>query len=174
MICTIFATDQVGTFGNRGTLPWKLDPEDMAWFREHTLNQIVVMGRRTWDDPKMPKPLPNRINCVVSNRAPGGNRAVRQLKGDYKKQILELQMLFPDKNIFILGGPDLIMDCKDLIDYAYVTHRKGAAFSDVRLDLNAFMVGMRITSSRPSADKMLNFSVYKNVDIFRPIHENLS
>jgi hypothetical protein len=61
------------------------------------------------------------------------------------------------------------MDCKDLIDYAYVTHRKGAAFSDVRIDLRAFMVGMRITSSRPSSDKMLNFSIYKNIDIFRPL-----
>jgi len=169
MICTIFATDQAGTFGNRGTLPWPMDPEDMAWFREHTVNQIVIMGRRTWDDPKMRKPLLDRINCVVSNKPIVGYPTVRRLSGDYKKQIRELQTLFPAKNIFILGGPDLIMECKDLIDYAYVTHRKGAAFSDVRIDLRAFMVGMRITSSRPSSDKMLNFSIYKNVDIFRPL-----
>jgi dihydrofolate reductase len=167
MICTIFATDQAGTFGNRGTLPWPVNAEDMAWFREHTMNQIVVMGRRTWDDPKMRKPLPDRINCVVTNQALTGYPAVRRLLGDYKKQIKDLQTLFPSKNIFILGGPDLIMDCKDLIDYAYVTHRKGAAFSDVRIDLRSFMVGMRITSSRPSTDKMLNFSIYKNIDPFR-------
>ena len=169
MICTIFATDPMGTFGNRGTLPWPMDPEDMSWFREHTANQIVVMGRRTWDDPKMKKPLPDRINCVVSSRPIEGYSTVRRLSGDYKKQIQELQVLCPTKNIFILGGPDLIMDCKDLIDYAYITHRKGAAFSDVRIDLRAFMLGMRITSSRPSTDKMLNFSIYKNVDIFRPL-----
>ena len=167
MICTIFATDQVGTFGNRGTLPWPMDPEDMAWFREHTVNQIVVMGRRTWDDSKMKKPLPDRVNCVVSSKPITGFPTVRRLHGDYKKQIQELKILFPTKNIFILGGPDLIMDCKDLIDYAYVTHRKGAAFSDVRIDLRAFMVGMRIISSRPSTDKMLNFSIYKNIDPFR-------
>lgn len=167
MICTIFATDQAGTFGNRGTLPWPVNAEDMAWFREHTMNQIVVMGRRTWDDPKMRKPLPDRINCVVTNQALTGYPAVRRLSGDYKKQIKDLQTLFPSRNIFILGGPDLIMDCKDLIDYAYVTHRKGAAFSDVRIDLRSFMVGMRITSSRPSTDKMLNFSIYKNIDPFR-------
>jgi dihydrofolate reductase len=159
----------MGTFGNRGTLPWPMDSEDMAWFKEHTSNQIVVMGRRTWDDPKMKKPLPNRINCVVSSKQITGYPNVRRLSGDYKAKIKELQVLFPNKNIFILGGPDLIMDCKDLIDYAYVTHRKGAAFSDVRIDLRAFMVGMRITSSRPSSDKMLNFSIYKNVDIFRPL-----
>jgi dihydrofolate reductase len=166
MICTIFATDQMGTFGNRGTLPWKPNPEDMAWFREHTLDQIVVMGRKTWDDPKMPKPLPNRINCVVTNK-PIQTPNVKKLSGDYKDQIKTLQSVYPKKNIFILGGPEIIMDCKDLIDYAYITHRKGAAFSDVRIDLRAFMVGMRITSSRPSSDKMLNFSVYKNIDPFR-------
>lgn len=168
MICTIFATDQMGTFGNRGTLPWPMHKEDMAWFHEHTLNQVVVMGRRTWDDPKLKKPLPNRINCVITS-SPLDYKEVRRLSGDYKRQIKELQNLFPKKNIFILGGPEIIMDCKDLIDYAYITHRKGAAFSDVRMNLNSFMIGMRITSSRPSTDKMLNFSIYKNVDIFRPL-----
>ena len=169
MICTIFATDQMGTFGNRGTLPWPMHKEDMEWFRENTLNQIVVMGRRTWDDPKMKKPLPDRINCVVTNKPLSEYPTVRRLSGDYKKSLRELESLFPNKKIFILGGPELIMDCKDLIDYAYVTHRKGAAFSDVRIDLRAFMTGMRITSSRPSTDKMLNFSIYKNIDIFRPL-----
>lgn len=168
MICTIFATDQAGTFGNRGSLPWSMDKEDMDWFREHTLNQVVVMGRNTWDDPKMRKPLPDRINCVISNKSLD-TLSVRRLSGDYKKQIKELQLIYPKKNIFILGGPSIIMECKDLIDYAYVTHRKGAAFSDVRIDMRAFMTGMRIISSRPSTDKMLNFSVYKNVDIFRPL-----
>lgn len=169
MICTIFATDQVGTFGNRGTLPWPMNAEDMAWFREHTLHQIVVMGRRTWDDPKFKKPLPDRINYVISNSPIIGYNTVRRLSGDIKSEIKQIQLLHPKKNIFILGGPDLIIECKDLIDYAYVTHRKGAAFSDVRIDLRSFMTGMRITSSRPSTDKMLNFSIYKNVDIFRPL-----
>ena len=169
MICTIFATDQLGTFGNRGTLPWPVHSEDMAWFREHTLDQIVVMGRNTWDDPKMRKPLPGRINCVVTNKSLTGYPSVRKLSGNYKKQIQDLQNLFPTKNVFILGGPSLIVECKDLIDYAYITHRKGAAFSDVRIDLRSFMTGMRIISSRPSSDKMLNFSIYKNIDIFRPL-----
>lgn len=158
----------MGTFGNRGTLPWPIDPEDMAWFKEHTTGQIVVMGRNTWDDPKMKKPLPDRINCVITNKPIGNYPTVRKLSGDYKEQIKNLQSVYPTKNIFILGGPSIIMDCKDLIDYAYITHRKGAAFSDTRIDLKSFMTGMRITSSRPSSNKMLNFSIYKNVDIFRP------
>ena len=165
MINAIFSTDQAGTFGKGGTLPWPIHDEDMLWFKEHTMNQIVVMGRKTWDDPKMRKPLPDRINCVITNRPLVGYPTVRQFFGNYKTKIIELQTFFPDKNIFIIGGPDIIAECKDLIDYAYVTHRKGAAYSDVRIDLKEFMNGMRIMSSRPSADKLLNFSVYKNLNI---------
>jgi dihydrofolate reductase len=68
MICSILAATNLGGIGNRGTLPWPKHTQDMIWFKEHTENQIVVMGRNTWDDPKMPKPLPNRINYVVSGR----------------------------------------------------------------------------------------------------------
>lgn len=158
----------MGTFGNRGTLPWPIDKEDMEWFREHTLNQVVVMGRNTWDDPKMRKPLPDRVNCVITSK-PLSYPTVRKISGNYIEQIKILETLYPQKKIFIIGGPSIIMECKDLIDYAYITHRKGAAFSDVRIDLKSFMTGMRITSSRPSSNKMLNFSIYKNVDIFRPL-----
>lgn len=166
MICTIFATDQVGTFGNRGTLPWPMHAEDMAWFREHTMDQVVVMGKNTYSDPKMPKPLPNRINYVLSSQ-PIENKKIRRISGDLVTEIKNLELVHPGKKIFILGGPDIIMSCKNIIDYAYITHRKGAAFNDVRIDLRTFMYGMRITSSRPSSDKMLNFCVYKNIDIFR-------
>ena len=54
MICSILASTNLGGIGNRGTLPWPKHPQDMIWFKEHTENQIVVMGRNTWDDPKMP------------------------------------------------------------------------------------------------------------------------
>lgn len=168
MICTIFSVDQIGGFGNKGSLPWAHDPEDMAWFREHTLNQIVVMGRNTWNDPKMPKPLPDRVNCVISNhRLPGHYRGVRLLGGNYKEQIVDMAKRFPDKKVFILGGPSIIMDCKDLIDTAYITHRKGAGFTDVKLDMRTFLSTFRFMSNRPSSSKMLNFSTYINIDPFR-------
>jgi len=168
MICAIFSVDQMGGFGNNGTLPWSHDPEDMSWFREHTLNQIVVMGRRTWDDPKMLKPLPDRTNVVVSSHPlPPRYNNVRRISTNYKHSIVQMSKSFPDKKVFILGGPGIIMDCRDIIDWAYVTHRKGAGFTDVKLDMKTFMATMRIWSSRPSKDKMLNFSVYKNIDPFR-------
>ena len=49
MIYTIFSIDQMGGFGHKGSLPWDHDPEDMAWFREHSLghssNGSQYLGR---------------------------------------------------------------------------------------------------------------------------------
>lgn len=34
--------------GRGGSIPWNL-PEDMAWFRSHTLHKTIVMGRTTYE-----------------------------------------------------------------------------------------------------------------------------
>lgn len=57
--------------GRAGALPWHL-PEDLQWFKQCTLGQTVVMGRKTWQS--LPRALPRRINLVVSRtltEAPG-------------------------------------------------------------------------------------------------------
>ena len=167
MIASIFSVDQTGGVGNRGTLPWSHHPEDMEWFRELTVGHIVVMGRNTWDDPKMPKPLPDRINVIATNNDLMRHRSVRRIHGNLPVRIMELQSLWPKKNIWIIGGVNLLMQCRDITDYAYVTHRKGSFYSDVRLDMSDYFKGFRAQSARPSSDKMLNFTTYKNVDPFR-------
>jgi dihydrofolate reductase len=167
MIASIFSVDQTGGVGNRGTLPWRHHPEDMEWFKDLTTHHVVVMGRKTWDDPKMPKPLPMRTCVVATNSSIDSHPRIRTIRGDLNAQILELQEVYPGKNIWIIGGVNLLQQCKNITDYAYVTHRKGSHFSDTRIDLAHYMQGMRITSSRPSTDKMLNFAVYKNIDPFR-------
>ena len=47
-------------------MPWHV-PEDLAHFKELTLGDTVVMGRKTWDalDPRF-RPLPGRRNIVVT------------------------------------------------------------------------------------------------------------
>ena len=127
------------------------------------------MGRRTWEDPKMPKPLPGRrVYVVTSTPIPG---VMCLTSGNPVEDIKSIRDNWANRNsnIFIIGGSQLITDTKDLCDYAYIAHRKGAYYTDVRLDLNRYLLGMRITSSAPSQDKNINFCTYKNVDIFRPL-----
>jgi len=51
--------------GNR--IPWHL-PEDFKWFKRLTTGHVVVMGRKTFES--IGKPLPNRVNIVLT-RHPG-------------------------------------------------------------------------------------------------------
>lgn len=41
--------------------------EDMRYFKEYTTGHNIVMGRKTWESLDT-KPLPNRINYVVTNQ----------------------------------------------------------------------------------------------------------
>jgi dihydrofolate reductase len=64
----ILAIDLEGGIGKDGTLPWYY-PEDLKRFKMLTKDDIVVMGRNTWNDPKFPKPLKSRKTVVCSRNS---------------------------------------------------------------------------------------------------------
>jgi dihydrofolate reductase len=167
MIRSIFSVDQRGGLGNKGSLPWANDPDDMAWFKQATEGHVVVMGRRTWDDPKFPKPLPNRTCVVLTSQrfVPGAIT----MQGDSALIVKEIAETFSTKHIWIIGGADLLMQTKDLCDEMWIAHRKGAYFTDVRIDMHRYMASTRIMSSEPNEKRTINWCTYKNIDIFRPL-----
>ena len=65
----IWAQSNTGAIGQAGRIPWEV-PEDMAHFRDVTMNHPVIMGRKTWDSlPERFRPLPGRKNIVVTRNA---------------------------------------------------------------------------------------------------------
>jgi dihydrofolate reductase len=62
----IVAVDRNLAIGKGGRLPWHYSA-DMKFFKETTLGNAVVMGRRTWLTLK--RPLPDRQNIVLSREA---------------------------------------------------------------------------------------------------------
>lgn len=73
----VAATKKLG-IGKGGGMPWKL-PGDMAYFKDLTTRtadsskqNAVVMGRKTWESiPPKFRPLPGRVNVVLSRSAVG-------------------------------------------------------------------------------------------------------
>lgn len=59
-----FAKNQV--IGYKGHIPWKISGEQRR-FKELTTGNVVIMGRRSYEE--IGKPLPNRTTIVVSNTA---------------------------------------------------------------------------------------------------------
>lgn len=53
-----------GGIGNKGTIPWRIE-HDLNVFQHLTMNDAVIMGRRTFESIGN-KPLPNRLNIIVS------------------------------------------------------------------------------------------------------------
>jgi len=150
MIYSILASTGQGAIGNRGTLPWSKHKEDLTWFKNHTTGHVVVMGRNTWDDPKMPKPLPDRINCVFSSRPIIEN--ARRLHGDPTTAILQVQQQFPKKDVFIIGGKQLYESTVDLVERVYLTRIKGNYWVDTRINLDKYLSNFRLKSVKPGQD----------------------
>jgi dihydrofolate reductase len=64
----IWAEARNRVIGKDGIMPWHL-PEDLAHLKRTTLNQYVIMGRKTWESiPPRFRPLPNRNNIVISRQ----------------------------------------------------------------------------------------------------------
>jgi dihydrofolate reductase len=65
-LTAIVAINHQGVIGVGNALPWRLK-RDMQFFREQTLGNIVLMGRKTFD-PLGGKCLPGRYNVVMSHQ----------------------------------------------------------------------------------------------------------
>ena len=133
----IFAVDANFGIGKNGTLPWPKNKDDFAWFREHTLGKTIVMGRRTWDDPAFPKPLPKRTNIVVTSRPIdiGGVITVNDL-GDIPEDAV------------VIGGSNLINSLADRIDTIYLTRFDKDYGCDVFVDLTKLLDNFTIVECR--------------------------
>jgi dihydrofolate reductase len=166
MIKAIFAVDVWGGMGYQGHLPWPHHKEDMKYFQDNTMNNIVVMGRRTWDDTKMPKPLNGRIVYVATNRSLVGEPA-NAISGDLCPVVQQLANNNPDKTIWIIGGPDILMETRSITDEVHITHFKSQYRTDCSIDLKKYLSLFRVTSAKPSVDRKCTWMTYKNIDIFR-------
>lgn len=64
MIAFVVAHDPNFLIGSQNGLPWHC-PEDLALFKEMTLNQKIVMGRKTMES--IQKVLPKRFTYILTN-----------------------------------------------------------------------------------------------------------
>lgn len=124
MISAIFAADDQGGIGLNNTMPWPTNKEDLQWFKNTTTGHVVVMGKGTWNAEGMPKPLPNRINVVVTNTEIENNEII-QGRGNVCLLLQRLEQEFPDKEIFVIGGANLLVQAKPVLKRIYLTKIPG-------------------------------------------------
>jgi dihydrofolate reductase len=100
MVGLIWAEADGGVIGAQGGLPWHV-PEDLAHFKEITLGQPVVLGRRTWDSlPERFRPLPGRENIVITRQQDWSSGGVRRA-ANLAEAVRGLD------RVWIIGGSDI-------------------------------------------------------------------
>jgi dihydrofolate reductase len=115
-IIGIVAVDRNNAIGKGGTLPWHYSA-DLKFFKQQTLNHACVMGRNTW--LSINKPLPNRLNIVLSNSTVIEARPSLIVLKDRLSVLALNNYLACD--LFIIGGAQVFNAFRDDIDRWLVT-----------------------------------------------------
>jgi dihydrofolate reductase len=99
MIIGIVAVDRNLAIGKGGKLPWHYSA-DMKFFKQTTIGNAVVMGRRTWETLK--GPLPNRQNIVLTRNGTIASQNGVQVMNNVQA-VLEFAINL-DCHLFVMGG----------------------------------------------------------------------
>ena len=137
-------------------------PQDMKYFRSMTTGHVVVMGRKTLESFPESKPLPNRVNIVLtrdqSYQAPGALvvHSMEELKEELKK--------YSGEEIFVIGGGQIYRELLPLCDKAYVTKVDRAFDADVYfpdLDQDPQWKMTKVSEEQTYFDLEYVFAVYE-------------
>lgn len=116
MISLLFAMGKNNVIGYQGGMPWHL-PQDLKFFKAKTMDQTVIMGRKTLES--MNGPLPKRHNVVLTR-----NKAIDL---DNVEIIHDLSTVKkweeenPDTEYFIIGGGHIYKQALPFADRMYMT-----------------------------------------------------
>ena len=155
------AVDDNGGISKGISMPWPKNSKDLQWFKKNTLNQVIVMGSKTWEDPFMSTPLKDRENILITTKDnsfyPGANVYI---KGNIVDEILNLEKQYLNKDIYIIGGPEIIKQTFDLLKKFYLTRIYGNFKCDKFIDINKISNTMRLIE-KIDCDDTCHFEIWK-------------
>ena len=114
----IVAVDEKWGIGKDGDLLQRISA-DMKNFRRKTTGNVLVMGRKTLESFPNKKPLPNRVNIVLTNNRSYEAEGVVLCHGiDALPEVLKA---YPEQQIFVAGGGSIYAQLLPQCERAYVT-----------------------------------------------------
>lgn len=148
--------------GKDNALPWKIK-EDMVWFREQTMDNAIVMGRKTFES--IGRVLPKRLNIIVTKNPE------YKVEGAHVFTDLDDALLFAcdsGREVFIIGGESLYTQCLNRVDRLYITFIR-----DKKYEGDAFFPKWNRPDFRPiqkekSEDEVngvINYTIFQRVKL---------
>lgn len=113
MIGLIVARSKNNVIGKNGEIPWRIKGEQKQ-FRELTTGNVVIMGRKSYEE--IGHPLPKRKNIIVSKS--------KNFTGENLVTVGSLQEaldISKGENVYISGGYGLFKEALPLVDKMYIT-----------------------------------------------------
>jgi len=155
------AIDDSGGVSKNGSMPWPKNQIDLKWFKDHTLNNVVIMGKLTWLDPFMPTPLKNRINILITNQNknefPGANEYI---SGNLITNIKIILKKYENKDKYIIGGPKILDQLFEIIDEFYLTRIYGNFNCDKFINIEKISNSMQLIKKIKN-DHSCHFEIWK-------------
>lgn len=126
-VVMISATSKDNYIGSNNQIPWQCS-EDMHFFKEATTGNVVVMGRKTFESLGS-KPLPNRLNIVVSSTLKESAHENVIVVSDLLRAIAVAQDLdlsgfnrnTKHEHVFIIGGANIYRQSFKYIDESLIS-----------------------------------------------------
>ena len=137
----IVAVDNNWAIGNKGDLLVSI-PEDHKFFRQITMGNVVVLGRKTLAGFPNGLPLKGRDNIILSRKS--DYKVKNAVIVNSKEELFEELKKYEDREIFVIGGGMIYEMLLPYCKYAHVT----------KIDYN-----YEADTYFPNLDKMDNWEV---------------
>ena len=169
-VVLIVAATRNRVIGKDNDLIWHL-PVDMRYFKETTKGAPVIMGRKNYESiPEKYRPLPGRLNIVLSHQADYPVAPEVWLRSNLEKTLSELEKSEAEK-VFIIGGGQVYAAALEagLVDRMLIT------WIDTELEGDAYFPAFysadwqeRTLMHHPADDKhayAMQFNEYLKLDV---------
>lgn len=137
---------------------------DMERFRELTTGNIVIMGRKTLDSLPDGKPLPNRVNIVLTRDKTFKRDSV--IVCNSLGELSDALNAHPKKQAFVIGGGEIYRLLLPYCSTAYITRVNAAKPADthiINLDENAEWTQVEQSAEFIENDISFTFRIYKRI-----------
>lgn len=160
LVSIIAAVSENNVIGAGGKLPFK-QKDDLLRFKFLTTNNVVIMGRKTFES--IGGLLPDRTNIVISHNAK--TRALLRLKGAVVFDRLTRAIAYVKKtytcNCYIIGGGQIYMQALPLADRLYITKVHATLQGDVtfpKIDTKVWQAAFSTFKHKADADNEHDFT----------------
>lgn len=159
----IAAVDEKWGIGKNNSLLTSI-PEDMKFFRESTLNRVLVMGHNTLISFPNSKPLPKRVNIVLSRKE---NVIDGAIVCNSFEQLFKVLQNYSSDDVFVIGGGMVYNLLLPYCDTAYITKMQFDGKADTffpNLDENQSWQVINESAEKVYNGLRYSFVTYQNLD----------